>query len=513
MLSIAEPSPPLSVSQSKSTENHSITSTSTAPVSPPALHAFSSMDRTNGSQGDVNLTTCSARDLATALIYHRGKQDAITILQKATKLAKEKDTETYEHSLGDDDDTACVSAAGLGDPLLSQPIELSFITPRLGKYLVQFHQCGLSAVKTTDTKQQFILESSNISHVLVFPKPEDCKLMTQPHLSQEAKQKKLSGNLVLLQLRKEMLIQSKPVSQLCLALPYDKKTGPTGPNVALQQEHEEEEDPTTLWSNILKHSLVASDKTSFAQIQPGVGFKSFQPDNTSTTSGGMPFVKCYMGVNDGVLYPLEEGLLFYKPPKFVPRSDLVSIACGRGGAGGGMSSSRYVDMVVQLHSTSSPLEFSNIQREENGVLNHYIHKVLIPAMQSDADKSGGDDCDDNNTDEVIEAEVEDDATEQDTEEAADRANEDTDDDDDDEEEDEDFAEDESDEDGGNDDTSEDEEEDDGDEFEVVQDEFAKELAKEKRKRREEESATESEDEDDDPKPRASKRLRWKSGQE
>ncbi|KAG7368900.1 histone chaperone Rttp106-like protein [Nitzschia inconspicua] len=510
MLSIAEPSPPVSSSQSKPTENHSITST--APVPPPALHAFSSMDRTNGSQGEVNLTTCSARDLATALIYHRGKQDAINILQTASKLAKENKTETYEHSLGDDDDTACVSAAGLGDPLLSQPIELSFVTPRLGKYLVQFHQRGLSAVKTTDTKQQFIAESSNISHVLVFPKPEDCKLMTQPHLSQEAKQKKLSGNLVLLQLRKEMVVQSKPVSQLCLALPHDKKTGPTGPNVALQQEHEEEEDPTILWSNIFKHSLVASDKTSFAQIQPGVGFKSFQPDNTSTTSGGMPFVKCYMGVNDGVLYPLEEGLLFYKPPKFVPRSDLVSIACGRGGAGGGMSSSRYVDMVVQLHSTSSPLEFSNIQREENGVLNHYIHKVLIPAMQSDADKSGGDDCDDNNTDEVIEAEVED-ATEQDTEEVADRANEDTDDDDDDEEEDEDFAEDESDENGGNDDTSEDEEEDDGDEFEVVQDEFAKELAKEKRKRQEEESATESEDEDDDPKPRASKRLRRKSGVE
>jgi hypothetical protein len=52
-----------------------------------------------------------------------------------------------------------------------------------------------------------------------------------------------------------------------------------------------------------------------AQVQPGSKSSPFQSHETpdqSTTTGGMPFVNCYHGVQDGILYPLEEGLLFYK---------------------------------------------------------------------------------------------------------------------------------------------------------------------------------------------------------
>ena len=114
---------------------------------------------------------------------------------------------------------------------------------------------------------------------------------------------------------------------------------------------------------------------------------------------------CYHGVNDGVLYPLREGLLFFKPPRFIPRNELHSISCGRGGGGGG-SSSRYVDMNVTLNSSNgsdddsggsgkksnsnsnstTTAEFTNIQREENPGLNAYIHNVLIPAMKQDAEE-------------------------------------------------------------------------------------------------------------------------------
>lgn len=64
------------------------------------------------------------------------------------------------------------------------------------------------------------------------------------------------------------------------------------------------------------------------------------------------------------------------------RSKLASISCGRGSG----SASRYVDMAVQLDSEER-IEFTNIAREELGVLNDYIHKTLIPAMQSDANGS------------------------------------------------------------------------------------------------------------------------------
>ena len=44
----------------------------------------------------------------------------------------------------------------------------------------------------------------------------------------------------------------------------------------------------------------------------------------------------------------------------------------------------YVDMVIQLETEES-IEFTNISREQLGVLNDYIHKTLIPAMQTDVD--------------------------------------------------------------------------------------------------------------------------------
>ena len=98
-----------------------------------------------------------------------------------------------------------------------------------------------------------------------------------------------------------------------------------------------------------------------------------------------------------------------RPPLFLPRSKLHSIACGRGAG----ASSRYVDMQVTTASSSeetSSLEFTNIAREELGVLNHYIHKVLVPAMHRDQDDSDDDDDGDANA-AVVDADVEGDKAE------------------------------------------------------------------------------------------------------
>lgn len=81
-------------------------------------------------------------------------------------------------------------------------------------------------------------------------------------------------------------------------------------------------------------------------------------------------------------------LLCTRPPMFLHRSTLHSIACGRGSGG-----SRYVDMNLMLDD-ETPLEFTNIHRDELVHLNNYIHSILIPAMKRDAIAQDNDDNDD-----------------------------------------------------------------------------------------------------------------------
>jgi hypothetical protein len=455
-------------------------------------------NNSNNNNSAMNLQTCSAQDLATALVTQRGQEAAVELLQQAVKLSRQ---------YGNDNNSGAETrpAADLGDTLLTQPFESSMVTPRLGKVSIQLHQKGLVATRTTD-QTKFVVTSKHVTHVLVFSKPEDCKILVQQGLSNDAKQKKLSGCLVLLSLKQAVEIPNKnktiSCTQICFSLPAEKKTGPVGP--ALKDGTGSADGVTERWCQVLETCLCI-----VTHVRPGGtggAFTSFQPPGTSTTDGGMPYVNCYMGVNDGVLYPLSEGLLFYKPPRFLPRSQLESIACGRGN----QSSGRYVDMIVQTrhdHQTET-MEFTNIRREENGVLNDYIHKVLVPAMQADANnaKSGGDDhaSNDNNSDvaeavaEAVDGDDNDDDTEDEDVEATGHGVVE----DDEDEEDEDFAEDEDDTDGSDSGSDDDEGE---DEFEVVRDEFANELVKEKRKNQEDGSATESEDDGD--KPRVSKRLR------
>jgi hypothetical protein len=185
-------------------------------------------------------------------------------------------------------------------------------------------------------------------------------------------------------------------------------------------------------------------------------------------------------------------LVLSRPPRFIPRSQLHSIACGRGSSS--TNSSRYVDMILQLQDDST-IEFSNIQREELVVLNEYIHKVLIPAMQQDASSGSKNKADDDL--EKSDKEDEPDAVQAEEEEEADHDSETSDDDD------EDFDMHSDHHDSENESDSEDEDgdsSDDGGGVEVVEDDFVKELAKKKNA----DSATESEEEEGKPR---SKRCR------
>jgi hypothetical protein len=174
----------------------------------------------------------------------------------------------------------------MGDILTTSPSEISLVTPRAGKFQLAVHQKGLVAIKSNNEAIQMVIPQGCVTHILLFPKPEDFKV-TGP-----------------------VIFQNKPVSQICIQLPWEKTQGALGPS----NETSLTEDATSSWLQLLTQSL-GSSQTVVSRVvrqKGGNSFSSFQMADTSTTTAGMPFVKCYHGVQDGVLYPLEEGLLFFK---------------------------------------------------------------------------------------------------------------------------------------------------------------------------------------------------------
>ena len=55
-----------------------------------------------------------------------------------------------------------------------------------------------------------------------------------------------------------------------------------------------------------------------------------------------PYLNCYKGIQEGALYPLQNGIIFLKPLLFLPTEGIASITAGRGGIG----STRYIDLQV-----------------------------------------------------------------------------------------------------------------------------------------------------------------------
>lgn len=290
------------------------------------------------------------------------------------------------------------STYNLGADLHMNPIELSLTNPR-GKFELTFCEEGVQA-STVKNPQTMIISNGAVRNMIVFPKPTDCQF-----ISSASKKATISPMILLCFHDKEdgddddnddrptVTFKDKPLSQICFSLPL---TLCGSLECALEQAGIPACDSTVedAWVKLLSHSLQISDDQIFRIVNPntassgkakGWAFQSYQEANTSSTAGNLPFVKTYFGVQDGCLFPMEQGLLFFKPPLFIPRSKLHSIACGRGNG----ASSRYVDMHITLDDDTA-MEFTNISREELSVLNSYIHKILIPAMQRDQSQDYGD---------------------------------------------------------------------------------------------------------------------------
>lgn len=289
-------------------------------------------------------------------------------------------------------------------------IEVSCINPR-GKFQLSMYKQGMVLSNPKKEDERIPISPTNVKHVIWFRKPEDYKKVKQMKKNEgngKGSGKAIPGHMVLICLDEGsddapsgVMFRNKPLSQVCFQLP--SYPAPSNDN----EEGGNKQITEEAWWNGMRSALfVSGSRDGMTRVHATMDmadyarsnfvFKSEGEAGSTTTTEGMPYVGCYQGFNDGALFPLREGLLFFKPPLFVPRSKLASISCGRGSGG-----SRYVDMVVQLDVPSSDLsedqegkkkkkqsdtlEFTNIHRDELTGLNDYIHQTLIPAMQLDAD--------------------------------------------------------------------------------------------------------------------------------
>jgi hypothetical protein len=371
---------------------------------------------------EIDLLSCQPEDLASHLLTHRFRNNAMDVasflLTCTAALPNAEEISAQLMGGGDDDeddgsaeaeDTESAAAADgatkqekstndtasnnnvaldvLGEPMASFSAQVSCINPR-GRFLLSLHNNGLSLTNPKKEEEQITVTEEKVQHMIWFRKPEDYK-----SLKQLKEGKPVPGHMVLLCLEDGISFRNKALKQICFQLPSYP-----APSAESNEDEHNEEDWYHGFSSLLSKTssitrvLAKMDKQSSNNAKRGGGYM-FQAGegatgNTSSTTEGLPFVGCNKGFNNGALFPLREGLLFFKPPLFVPRSKLASISCGRGSG-----QSRFVDMVVQLDDESSDgdstLEFTNIDRDELQGLNGYIHNVLIPAMKLDA--AGGSD--------------------------------------------------------------------------------------------------------------------------
>lgn len=211
-------------------------------------------------------------------------------------------------------------------------IEVSCINPR-GKFQLSLYKNGLVLTNPKKSNEEQIPISSdnmNNKQVIWFRKPEDYKKMKQFSKNGKGNNKGVPGHMVLICLEEEegkgVMFRNKPLKQVCFQLPmYPSPStvdGNDGDNTQLTEEN---------WWNGLTSSLFAGSKSgdSITRVHTtiekpeymkgksksagGFVFKSEgEPGSGSTTTEGMPYVGCYHGFNDGALFPMKEGLLFFK---------------------------------------------------------------------------------------------------------------------------------------------------------------------------------------------------------
>eukprot|EP00978_Attheya_sp_CCMP212_P003932 scaffold8387_cov46-Attheya_sp.AAC.3 len=285
-----------------------------------------------------SLLTCSPSELA--LYLHRQRFDSndmatATFLLSCTSELPNADSisqqlmGTNNNNDTDEQETKAVDGGGettndeLGSIVVDH-VPVSALTPR-GKQELTLYTSGLTLThpKTGDSVQ---VPCHSVQHVVAFPKPETCRRFTTTSSSKSKHEQSQPNDMILMVFHPDSDIRykQKVLSQICFSIPIPNNTTDTDTTGAS-------------WLNQLAQSLQwkDNDDPSKSIIQVGSLQNKFVSDSgggdqqTSTTTAGMPFVKCYKGVHDGALFPLQEGLLFFKyvsnPSGFLDVCFLVDI--------------------------------------------------------------------------------------------------------------------------------------------------------------------------------------------
>ena len=102
--------------------------------------------------------------------------------------------------------------------------------------------------------------------------------------------------------------------------------------------------------------------------------------NYFTSSRNGPVIKCYSNVNDGLVFPLPDGVFFVgKPYTFVDIEDMAGLECNKGGSG------RTLDLNITTHDDELHV-FGMVEKEEMAPLQHYIQMILKRAQRKAKEK-------------------------------------------------------------------------------------------------------------------------------
>lgn len=214
----------------------------------------------------------------------------------------------------------------------SNSVEVSCINPR-GKFLLHLYnnEIALTNPKTPEDKIRF--SATNVEHIIWFRKPEDYKKLKQLSSCSggngKGNAKDLPGHMVLICLGDGIMFRNKALKQVCFQLPSyphpsatavasaDDVAEKSGKNKQLLTEkYWWNEFSKTLLANATKGGIIrvhaTMDKPELNTGKINFVFRSEGESGRTTTTESMPYVGCYQGFNDGALFPLREGLLFFK---------------------------------------------------------------------------------------------------------------------------------------------------------------------------------------------------------
>ena len=234
--------------------------------------------------------------------------------------AHANDEEMDEEKKEDDEATAENHSANLifRSPVVSPfstkeqsplQIEVSCTYPR-GKFTLQLYQNGLILTNPKKPEEMIPIPKASLENVIWFRKMEEYKKLKTP-----SGKKPLPGHMILIcfESSKKVMFRNKELTQVCFQLPSYSQDGSDD-----KEQFSEEQ-----WWGGLGTALCSEDDKmirvgakmdipSWGTTSDSFVFQSEGAPGSSSTTEGMPYVGCYHGLNDGLLYPIQDGLLFFK---------------------------------------------------------------------------------------------------------------------------------------------------------------------------------------------------------